>query len=72
MIDQLFEEYTKRGYTWKINGEEVHPTREDIADFLKEAAERCGDGQQLQAGHIIVQNVAGHTDIYLHIGEYHE
>jgi hypothetical protein len=70
MIDQLHKEYTDRGYTWKVDGKEVTPTRQDIADFLAEAQSRCGDGMQLQAGHIIVQNIAGHTDVYLHLGEY--
>lgn len=70
MLDQLHEEFVKRGYTWKIDGEDVVPTRQDLQDYLDAASKRLEDGMQMQSGYLIIQTVAGKTDVYLYQGEY--
>lgn len=72
MIDQLHKQFVERGWTWKINGQDVVPTKQDLKDFFEEVNNRVPDGSQMQAGRMIVQVIAGKTDVYLYQGVYGE
>lgn len=62
------------GYKWKINGEPVTPTTEDIEQTLDRAKEMLyaeKQPSQIEVGRLLVRyDGKDHTEVYLLFGDY--
>lgn len=69
--EQLESEFILRGYQWKVDGELVTPSAEDIRKVIDRCKELLGDGGQIEVARLIVRREDPNDpfDIYLHYGE---
>lgn len=76
IAETLALEFAVRDYQWKrTNGEFFVPTADDFDEVLAKMKETLTGGQYdgtLTFGRLIMQRLAGHYDVYLHVGEYND
>lgn len=73
MINILTEYFKETEYTWKINGQDVTPSQEDVKTVLGRAVEILKDepvGTQLEVGRLIIIKTHDDYDIYVFAGVY--
>ena len=59
--------------TWKIDGEAVRPTENDVRKVLDSAAEALYDeevGSTFTMGGLYIEKTTKGMDVYVHVGEY--
>ena len=69
----IVREFRKRGYQWRVDGELITPTEEEIKQTLDRAREILYAEpipSQLEIGRLIVRRHSGNNfDVYLQIGQ---
>jgi hypothetical protein len=75
MIEELAVEVLKKmKRTWKVDGNQIEPTEEDVSIVLDKAAEELVNQPDIDVltvgGLKIERNDRGRFDVYVHIGEY--
>lgn len=71
IVDKILIDFYTNNVRWKIGGQLVEPTREDIEQTLDSLAKVVydGDNNEASTGRILVQKLGDHTDVYLYLGE---
>lgn len=75
LADEIYLHFVKHGFTWKIGGEDVPPSLEDIEAFLDKCREVMydeEDGAMLTTGRLVIHKNDGHLDAYVLIGDLNE
>lgn len=63
--------FRRRQWKWKVDGELIVPTRDDILETLELMHARLADepsGTWLELGHMILIKTNGLMDVYMHHG----
>jgi hypothetical protein len=60
-----------REYKWRVNGELIQPTADDVEELLTEMLKKVVDEGDvtIETGRVLIKRSGGRTDVYLHIGE---
>lgn len=73
LADELELLFLARDYRFKIGGERVNPTADDIQGILDHAQEvidkEPGDTVQLEIGRLLIRKREGSTDVFVYFGE---
>ena len=70
--EELESLFMVKGYHWKIGGNLIIPTAEDIRRTIDSAIEELydeADETQLQVGRLIIKKQNGSFDVYVMVGE---
>lgn len=61
------------GWTWRVGGELIVPSEDDIAktlDRMKEVLYTEPDGTQMELGRLIMRKDAEGYEVYVYLGDY--
>lgn len=75
IAESLATEFAVKGWHWKVGGELVIPSEDDVARVLTSMAgmlESEPNETQVLIGRLIMRKSDGHNDVYLFYGEYND
>lgn len=68
--EELESHFIVNNYQWKVDGELVTPSADDIRKVIDRCKEMLGDGGQIEVARLIVRRERKEDpfDIYVHVG----
>lgn len=72
MIDIIDTVFDYCGWKWKIGPTRRKPTKREIELLLERLSYAIQEGQQIEAGRVLMRYEGGHKDVFIMIGEYDE